>query len=148
MRPRAVTARTVGLAVLAGLLEAVGATPARTDGRPGQEPPAAQVPTFAAAVDVILVDAVVTDAQGRLVKGLTAEDFVVREDGAPQALTSFEAVDLPPAPGAEAREATPTPAPRSSANDGGAAESSRMAWPPPRRRPGSSSPRPPGRATW
>jgi len=125
MHPRSVTARTVGLAVLVGLLEAVGTIRAGTGERPGQEPSAPKPPTFAATVDVILVDAVVTDEQDRMVKGLTAEDFVVREDGEPQVLTSFEAVDLAPAPGAEARRATPTPAPRSSANDTGAAESSR-----------------------
>ena len=113
------------MAVLVGLLGAVGATRAGTDARPGQEPPATQPPTFAATVDVILVDAVVTDEQGRIVKGLTAEDFVVREDGEPQALTSFEAVDVAPPPVAEARPPVPAAPPRSSANDGGAAESSR-----------------------
>jgi hypothetical protein len=97
MRPRSVTARTIGLAVLVGLLETVGAIRAGTDG-PGQKPSATKPPTFAAAVDVVLIDAVVTDKQGRTVKGLTAEDFVVREDGERQALTSFEAVDLPPVP--------------------------------------------------
>lgn len=105
MRARAVAAGTLGLAVLAGLLEGAG--------------DAAQVPAFGAAVDVVVVDAVVTDGQGRPVRGLTAGDFVVREDGLPQELTSFEAVDLPPVP-----EAPPSPAPRSSANDGSAAEPS------------------------
>jgi VWFA-related protein len=124
MHPRSVTARAVGLAVLVGLLETVGAVRAGTDG-PDQEPPATKLPTFAAAVDVILVDAVVTDKQGRTVKGLTAEDFVVREDGEPQTLTSFEAVDLAPAPVAEARQPVPAAASRASANDGEATESSR-----------------------
>jgi VWFA-related protein len=121
MHPRSLTARTVGLAALVGLLEAGGAVPAGTDG-PGQEPSAAKPPAFAAGVDVVLVDAVVTDEHGLAVRGLTAEDFVVREDGEPQALTSFEAVDLAPVPAAEARPATPS---RSSANDGLAAASSR-----------------------
>jgi VWFA-related protein len=120
-----VTARISGLAVLVALLEALGATLAGTDDRPGQGPPAPNPPTFAATVDAILVDAVVTDKEGRTVKGLTAGDFVVREDGEPQALTSFEAVDLPPVPAGAATPPVPAAAPRSSANDGGTAESSR-----------------------
>jgi VWFA-related protein len=125
MRPRSVTARSVGLTVLVGLLEAAGAARAGTDSRAVQEPSAEEVPSFAAAVDVVLVDAVVTDKQGRVVKGLTAEDFVVREDGEPQALTSFEAVDLAPAPLPQAPSRVPAEAARSSTNDGGEAESSR-----------------------
>jgi len=50
---------------------------------------------------------------------------VVREDGEPQTLTSFEAVDLAPAPVAEARQPIAAAPLRSSANDGGATESSR-----------------------
>ena len=40
------------------------------------------------------VDAVVTDRQGRLVKGLKAEDFVVLEDGEPQPVVSGGEEDL------------------------------------------------------
>jgi hypothetical protein len=67
MPPRTTTTGAVGLAVLGGLIAAVGAPGAGTDGRPGQEPPATEVPAFASKVDVILVDAVVTDARGRTV---------------------------------------------------------------------------------
>jgi VWFA-related protein len=115
----------LGWVVLAGLLEAVGAVRAGTDGPPVQEPSATKVPTFAAAVDVILVDAVVTDEQGRMARGLTVADFVVREDGEPQELTSFEAVDLAPVAVAEKQPPVPAAALRSSANDGGAGEPSR-----------------------
>jgi VWFA-related protein len=90
----------------------VGATPAGSDGAPAQQP---EPPIFAAAVDLILVDAIVTDGQGRIVTGLTADDFVVREDGEPQALTSFEAVDL--APVAPTARPSPRGPPRSSSND-------------------------------
>jgi VWFA-related protein len=52
-------------------------------------------PTAAAAgVERVAVDVVVTDKQGWPVTGLTARDFVLREDGALQSLASFEAVDL------------------------------------------------------
>jgi VWFA-related protein len=81
-----------------------------------QEPATASPQTFGSAVDVIRIDAVVVDKQGRTVNGLTGEDFVVREDGNPQELTSFEAVELAPAAVAE----TPPPlsaAPRSSSNE-------------------------------
>lgn len=43
----------------------------------------------AQAVEVV-VDAVVTDRRNRLVADLTADDFTVYEDGAPQKLASFE----------------------------------------------------------
>jgi hypothetical protein len=37
----------------------------------------------------------VTDAEGRLVSGLTAADFELLENGKPQAITTFSAVDIP-----------------------------------------------------
>jgi VWFA-related protein len=113
------------LTIVAALLEAAGPFRAGTDVRTGQQPSAAEVPTFTSAADVILVDAVVTDKRGRIVSGLTAGDFAVREDDEPQAITSFEAVDSAPAPAAEARPAVPAAAVRSSANDREAADSCR-----------------------
>lgn len=50
---------------------------------------------FPAQVDLVIVDAVVLDERGNPVEGLQADDFVVREDGRPQAVASFEAVALP-----------------------------------------------------
>lgn len=122
---RATMSRAAVVLVLAGLFAAVGAVRAGTDGPDDQEPSATKMPSFGAAVDVILVDAVVTDEQGRMVRGLTAEDFVVREDGEPQAMTSFEAVDLAPAPAAEKPAPVPAVALRSSANDGAPGDLSR-----------------------
>ena len=46
-------------------------------------------------VDVIQVTAVVTDRQGRFVKGLDREDFVIYEDGKPQPITHFAAENIP-----------------------------------------------------
>ena len=60
-----------------------------------QQPPPAQGPTFRLAVDYVEVDAVVTDRDGRFVRGLTKDDFEVLEDGKPQTLTAFTVVDLP-----------------------------------------------------
>jgi VWFA-related protein len=56
-----------------------------------QEPPA--VPVFPSAVELVTVDAVVLDDRGRPVRGLKREDFTLTEDGRPQEIASFEAVD-------------------------------------------------------
>jgi VWFA-related protein len=50
-------------------------------------------PTFPAGVELITVDAVVLDAGGRPVPGLTRDDFVVKEDGRPREIVSFEAFE-------------------------------------------------------
>lgn len=57
-----------------------------------QEP--RDVPTFSSRTDLVTVDAVVLDDRGRPVRGLTAQDFALSEDGKPQAIVSFEAFDL------------------------------------------------------
>lgn len=101
--------------LLVGLVSFTGPARAETSDQSDQAP--APPPTFAAALDVVLVDAVVTDGNGRLVKGLTADDFVVREDGAPQLLTSFEAVDLARTPQEEENQPGPVPPSRSSSNE-------------------------------
>lgn len=77
---------------------AVSLVAALTLPRPAQ----AQQPVAGAAAEVVQLDAVVTDAEGRLVRGLRIEDFQLLEDGKPQRLTHFEA------PGGEA--AAPSPA--------------------------------------
>ncbi len=59
----------------------------------GQERPPG-VPTFPSAVQLITIDAVVLDRDGRPVGGLTSDDFAVSEDGMPQAIATFEAFDL------------------------------------------------------
>jgi hypothetical protein len=50
-----------------------------------QDPPAAEeTPTFPAQVEQVIVDTVVTDKKGGVIKGLTREDFTVLEDGVPR----------------------------------------------------------------
>ncbi len=51
--------------------------------------------TFRAEVNYVEVDAVVTDAEGRIVTDLTQAEFEVLEDGRPQKVTAFSLVDLP-----------------------------------------------------
>jgi hypothetical protein len=51
----------------------------------------AQPPTFPSRVELVTVDVVVLDREGRPVRGLTRADFTVEEDGRPQEVVSFEA---------------------------------------------------------
>ena len=46
-------------------------------------------------VEAVSLSVAVSDRRGRFVSGLTAEDFVVREDGVPQKLTFFQAEAAP-----------------------------------------------------
>jgi VWFA-related protein len=48
-------------------------------------------PSFPSDVEMVTVDAVVVDSHGNPVTGLTREDFVVKEDGKPQSIATFEA---------------------------------------------------------
>jgi Ca-activated chloride channel family protein len=52
-----------------------------------------QVPVFRAGVDLVNVGVTVTDSKGRLVTGLTAEDFELFEDGMRQSIRYFAAGD-------------------------------------------------------
>jgi VWFA-related protein len=52
------------------------------------------IPTFKSQVELVTVDAVVLDGKGQPVRGLTAQDFTLLEDGKPQTIASFEAFDL------------------------------------------------------
>jgi VWFA-related protein len=62
---------------------------------PPPSPPPSPGPTFEAGVELVTVDAVVLDRRGEPVRGLTADEFEVEEDGRPQRIASFEAVALP-----------------------------------------------------
>jgi VWFA-related protein len=58
-----------------------------------QEPP--PTPTFRAGVELVQIDAVVVDANGNPVSGLTADDFELREEGKPRDISAFATVDIP-----------------------------------------------------
>jgi VWFA-related protein len=79
--------------------------------QPSPSPAAVEAPTFPSQVELVTVDAVVTDKKGSAVSGLTKDDFTILEDGQPQSIASFEAVNIPSAP-----SATPVPRPRVSTN--------------------------------
>src|SRR5678816_2156592 len=63
----------------------------------GQQPPdsPSQTPTFRGGVDAVQIDAFVTDANGRPVRGLTVDDFEVYRDEQAQPITTFATVDIP-----------------------------------------------------
>src|SRR5689334_22806756 len=53
---------------------------------------------FPSTVELVTVDAVITDKKGNPIEGLTKDSFQVLEDGKPQTISTFEAIVLPPAP--------------------------------------------------
>jgi VWFA-related protein len=82
----------VVLAVLAPL--AAAATPATMARAEVSAQAPSTPPTFPSSVQLITVDAVVLDEHGQPVPALTKDDFVVKEDGRPQDVVSFQAFDL------------------------------------------------------
>jgi hypothetical protein len=52
--------------------------------------------TFRSGVDVIQLDVSVLDKDRRPVRGLTAADFTVLEEGRPRPVVAFRAIELPP----------------------------------------------------
>ena len=62
-------------------------------------------PSFPSGVEMVTIDAVVLDAHGRPVPGLTRDDFVVREDGHVQEIARFESFVA----GEAAEEEEPSP---------------------------------------
>ena len=67
-------------------------------------------PQFRSGVDLVHLDVSVLDRDRRPVKGLTAADFTIVEDGKPQPVAAFSEVDLPdppPAPVAWMRDIAP-----------------------------------------
>ena len=69
-------------------------------------------PVFGAQTAAVVVDVVVRDKKGKLVRDLTAAEFSVLEDGAPQTVDSLRVVDTAPAAEEEAAApASPSAAP-------------------------------------
>ena len=60
--------------------------------------PQEATPIFPAQVEQVIVDLVVMDKKGNPVTDLAQGDLTVTEDGTPQVITSFERVELQPAP--------------------------------------------------
>jgi VWFA-related protein len=56
--------------------------------------PAQPPPVFRSGTDLVLVNVVVRDKSGAVVRGLTQSDFIVTEDDKPQTVTSFDFEEL------------------------------------------------------
>jgi VWFA-related protein len=69
-------------------------------GLTGQQTPPARAPIFRGAAELVRVDVVVRDRDGNVVRGLTAADFTVAEDGRAQQVVSFafEEIRVDPLP--------------------------------------------------
>src|SRR5205085_11139486 len=76
-RPRASVRRMIGAGVI--VCACLGARAS------AQQAP----PVFRSATSIVSVDVIVRDASGNVVKGLTAADFTVLEDGKPQQIETF-----------------------------------------------------------
>jgi VWFA-related protein len=75
------------MVVSAGLAAALLAFPQNQSPQP--------IPLFRTGVEGVVVDVSVLDKDRRPVRGLTAADFTLSEDGKPQPITAFTAVDMP-----------------------------------------------------
>lgn len=64
-------------------------------GQTRQAQPPDQVPSFRSSIDAVQLTVIVTDAEGRPVAGLTADDFEIFENRLPRPITTFEAIDIP-----------------------------------------------------
>jgi Ca-activated chloride channel family protein len=86
-----------GLMLVTGIRAQEPFSPAAPDAVPvgtsGTLPPAA-APVFRSAIDVVALNAIVTDPRERLVGGLSAADFAVFEDGIRQDVSVFAASDV------------------------------------------------------
>ncbi len=84
-------ARLLSLPVLALLLAPVAASPRAFAASAQKENPK----TIRVATSLVLVDAVVRDKSGRVVDGLTRDDFEVTDDGFTQVISHFSRDQLP-----------------------------------------------------
>jgi VWFA-related protein len=73
---------TIGALGALGALRAIGAAQAPQ-------------PTFRSEINFVQIPVRVLDAHGEFVRGLTQSDFRILEDGQPQTITSFSAIDIP-----------------------------------------------------
>ncbi|MBN2337226.1 MAG: VWA domain-containing protein [Acidobacteria bacterium] len=87
---RALKRTAVLIAMLAGLLRGPAAQPP-----PPEAPPPKAGRTIRAAVEMVSLPVVVTSGDGRYTTGLAKEDFQVYEEGAPQEIAAFAAVEDP-----------------------------------------------------
>src|SRR4051812_8540040 len=97
-----VTSLVVGALTLGVGLAAQTVPPPQTPPAPPPQITAGQTPAqprFNLATDLVRLDVSVLDKSRRPVRGLTAADFTILENGKPQSVAAFSAVNVPaPAP--------------------------------------------------
>ena len=84
----------LSFASLIGQQRSGAQTPAASLSSSTQQQPAGEEEVVRITTNLVQVDAVVTDKEGRVVTDLRAEDFEVFEDGRPQAVTNLSFVPL------------------------------------------------------
>lgn len=94
-RVAAVVAVFVLAASSAGQGPSVAAQRGNTTLNPVNRPPQQQAPVFRSTVELVHLDVSVLDQARRPVRGLAPADFTVLEDGKPQNIAVFSAVDIP-----------------------------------------------------
>lgn len=77
-----------------GLITAAGQQPTSSPSSRAAQTPAEEDEVVRITTNLVQVDVVVTDKDGRPVTDLAAEDFEVLEDGRPQRITNFAYIDL------------------------------------------------------
>lgn len=117
--------KTISVAVACALLLSCGApvksqqptqSPATAESARPQNSPSADEEVVRITTNLVQLDVVVTDKQGRQVVDLTPEDFEIREDGRAQTISNFSYISTAgpaaPAQTATAAAAVAPPAPR------------------------------------
>lgn len=88
-RTRALPSASLVVAMVGGTLLAVVATQEPAAPRQAAQPSTRSPSTYRIAIDLVQLDAVVTDRRGQPVHDLRADEFEVLQDGRPQPIASF-----------------------------------------------------------
>jgi len=78
---------------------------------PHAQTPARPQSVYRSGTELVMVNVVVRDKSGEVVRGLTRDDFTVAEDGKTQTISSFDFEDLSSVPADTAEPAAPRPEP-------------------------------------
>jgi len=80
----------LGSVAFLALAQSIQAQQSASPANPPAPEPSTQAPSMTVVSRAVVLDIAVTDAKGHPVRGLKKSDFTLLEDGAPQALKSFE----------------------------------------------------------
>lgn len=85
--------KSVSILLLVTALLLTASTPVAAQSETSSDQPPMEIFVDTVDVEVVNIEVVVTDKEGRPVHGLTRDDFVILEDGEPMELTNFYAVE-------------------------------------------------------